>query len=118
MIDRELNEMILNSNFKYYDNHEFHTLKKKCSNNRNSSNFHSNICSLQANSDKLELLTDNLNHDFDVTALSETWTFKNNNLCFEATCLQGHQLFHGVKGKTLKSGCGFYLKSGIKIKPS
>ena len=43
MIDRELNEMILNSNFKYYDNHEFHKLKQKCSNNRNSSNFHSNL---------------------------------------------------------------------------
>ena len=31
--------------------------------------------------------------------------------------LQGYQLLHGVKGKTLKSGCGFYLKSGIKFKP-
>ena len=72
---------------------------------------------MQANSDKLELLTNNLNQDFDVFALSETWTSDNNNLYFEVPYLQGYQLFHGVKGKTLKSGCGFYLKSGTKFKP-
>ena len=27
-----------------------------------------------------------------------------------------HQLYHGVNGKTLKHGWGFYLKSGIKFK--
>ena len=61
MTDRELDKMMLNSNFKYYDNHEFHKLKQKFSNNRNISIFHTNICSLPANSDKLELLTNNLN---------------------------------------------------------
>ena len=72
---------------------------------------------MQANSDKLELLTNNLNQDFDVFALSETLTSDNNNLYFEVPYLQGYQLFHGVKGKTLKSGRGFYLKPGIKFKP-
>ena len=72
---------------------------------------------MQANSDKLELLTTNLNHDLDVIALSETWTFENNNLYFEVPYLQGYQLFHGIKGKALKSGCGSYLKSGTKFKP-
>ena len=45
------------------------------------------------------------------------WTSKNNNLYFKAPYLQGYQLFHGVKKKTIKSGYGFYLKSGIKFKP-
>ena len=36
---------------------------------------------------------------------------------FEAPYFQSYQLFHGVKGKPIKSGCGFYLKSGIKFKP-
>ena len=71
MTDRKLDKMMLNSNFKYYDNHEFPKLKQKCS-NRNFSIFHTNICSLQANSDKLELLTNDLNYDFDVVALFET----------------------------------------------
>ena len=52
MTDKELDKMMLNSNFKYYDNLEFHKLKQKCSNNKNLSIFHTNICSLQANLDK------------------------------------------------------------------
>ena len=71
MTDRELDKMMLNSNFKYYDNHEFPKVKQESS-NRNFSIFHTNICSLQTNSDKLELLTNNLNHDFDVVTLFET----------------------------------------------
>ena len=72
--------MMLNSNFKYYDNHEFPKVKQKT----NFIIFHTNICSLQANSDKLELLTNDLNYDFDVVALFETWTSENNNPYFEA----------------------------------
>ena len=72
--NREFDEMVLNSNFNYHDNHEFHKLKQKCSNNRNFSIIHTNICSLQANSEKLELFSNNLNHNFDVIALSKTWT--------------------------------------------
>ena len=44
-------------------------LKQKCSNNRKFSIYHTNICPLQANSDKLKL-SNNLRHYFDVTALS------------------------------------------------
>ena len=116
MTDKELDKMMLNSNFKYYDYHEFHELKQKCTNNKNFTIFPTNICSLAANSDKLELLASNLNHDFDVIALSETWTSDNKNLYFEVPYVEGYQLLHGVKGKTLKSSCGFYLKSGIKFK--
>ena len=59
---------MLNSNFKHYDNHEFHKLKQKYSNNKNFS------------LETLESLINNLNHDFDVIALSETWTSENHNL--------------------------------------
>ena len=31
--------------------------------------------------------------------------------------LEGYQNYHGVKGKPLKSGCGFYVKEGINFKP-
>ena len=65
----------------------------------------------------LTYLKVNLNHDFEVIALSETWTSENNNLYFKAPYLQGYTLFHDVKGKTLKGSCGFYLKPGIKFKP-
>ena len=32
MTDKEPDKMMLN--FKYYDNHEFHKLKQKCTNNK------------------------------------------------------------------------------------
>ena len=72
--------MMLNSNFKHYDNHEFHKLKQKYSNNKNFSIFHTNVCSLQAAQEKLEPLINNLNHDSDVIALAETWTSEYNDL--------------------------------------
>ena len=80
----ELDKNMLNSNFKYYDNYEFHKLKQKCSSNRNFSISRTSICPLQANQEKLELLTNNLNHDFDGIVLFETWTPENNSLYFKA----------------------------------
>ena len=56
MTGRKLDKMMLNRNFKHYDNHVFQKLKQKCSNNRNFSIFHTNICSLQPNSEILKLL--------------------------------------------------------------
>ena len=62
-------------NFNYYETHAFHKLKNnlKLNKSENFSIFHSNICSLQGNFDKLEILLDNLEHQFDVIALTETW---------------------------------------------
>ena len=48
-------------NFNYYETHAFHKLKNnlKLNKSENFSIFHSNICSLQGNFDKLEILLDN-----------------------------------------------------------
>ena len=43
---------------------------------RNFSIFHSSICSLPEDFDKLKILLDNLEHQFDVIALTETWHWK------------------------------------------
>ena len=31
--------------------------------------------------------------------------------------LEGHQNYHGNRGSSVKTGCGFYVKEGIKFKP-
>ena len=31
--------------------------------------------------------------------------------------LEGYQNYHGVKEKSLKSGCGFYVREGTNFKP-
>ena len=48
-------------NFSYYETHALHKLKNnlKINKSENVSIFHSNICSLQGNFDKLEILLDN-----------------------------------------------------------
>ena len=54
-------------NFNYYETHAFHKLKNdlKLNKSENFSIFHSNIC-------KLEILFNNLEHQFDVIAHTET----------------------------------------------
>ena len=49
--------------------------------------------------EKLELLNNNLNHDFDFIALPETWTSENNNLFLK------YHVFKAISYKTLKGGC-------------
>ena len=51
-------------NFNYYETHAFHKLKNnlKLNKSENFSIFYPNICSLQGNFDKLEILLDNLKH--------------------------------------------------------
>ena len=71
--DKELNKISIQPNFQYYQNHKFHklsqNLKKK---NQTLSILHTNICSINANLENLELLLNNLEHNFNIIAVSET----------------------------------------------
>ena len=101
MTNRELDKMMLNLNFKCYDDHgfhEFHEFLKK-SFKEQKLIFYTNICSLKVMPEKLELLNNNLNHDFDFIALPETWTSENNNLFLK------YHVFKAISYKTLKGGC-------------
>ena len=86
-------------NFNYYETHAFHKLKNnlKLNKSENLSIFHSNISSLKGNFDKLEILLDNLEHQFDVIALTETWHMKN-NVNFTPGILSGYQKYEGLAG--------------------
>ena len=101
-------------NFNYYETHAFHKLKNNLNLNKaeNFSIFHSNICSLQGNFDKLETLLDNLEHQFDVIALTETWQTKE-NVNFTPGILSGYQKCEGLAGLSKKGGCGVYIKDTI-----
>ena len=82
--------------------------------NKTLSILHTNICSLESNAEKLETLISNLEFNFDVIAVSETWTsFSRKNI--KPRIIDGYQTCHGIKGHNLKSGCGFYIKNGLKF---
>ena len=113
--DAILDDFVLQPNFKYYGNHEFHKLSKQLHQTNDFSLFHTNICSLNANLENLETLISNLEFSFSVIALSETWTPKGKSEV-KPRKLEGYQNYHGNKGSSIKSGCGFYVKGGIKFK--
>ena len=103
--------------FEYYDVHKFHKLAMKDKSNTDFSIFHTNICSLQGNFEKLEILLHDLDYRFSVIALTETWNAKINNKKFSPGVLEGYQRYDGMSGTTLKSGCGFYVLDGIHYIP-
>ena len=82
--------------------------------NKTLSILDTNICSLEGNAEKLETLTSNFEFNFDVIAVSETWTsyYRENN---KLKIIDGYQTYHGTKGQTLKSRCGLYIKNGLKL---
>ena len=105
----------LDPKFDYFDNHDFHKLCHKQTKNNNSdfSLFHTNIQSLNHNFEQLEILINQLEHEFDVIALSETWN-PDNKSNFVPGILDNYQNYSGTKGTTIKSGCGVYVKLGLK----
>ena len=61
------------SNFKYYEVHDFHKMHDIWNKNKRLSILHINICSLNANAEQLETLLHDLDYKFDILALTETW---------------------------------------------
>ena len=115
--DEQLQKVALEPNFKYYQNHELHKLKNNLEKKLSFSILHTNIYSINANSENLEILINNLEHNFDVLAVSETWIPKDKQFSPKFKHITGYQKFHGTEGHILQSGCGFYIKEGIRFTP-
>ena len=71
MIDNFL--ILLQPNFKCYENHDFHKVCKVFKGNQIFSLFHTNKCSLQGNFENLQNLINNLDCSFRVISVSEAW---------------------------------------------
>ena len=105
----------LQPNFKYYETHEFHSLKDKVKNPF--SLLHTNIRSLQYNADNLKILLANLEFKFDIIALSETWNPDFKVHTFQPPILDGYINYSGTPGSSLKGGCGLYINKDLKPLP-
>ena len=81
---------IVYTNFDFYSANEFH---KSDSGSETFSIMHTNICSLEDNFDKLELLLYNLDHNLDITALTETWHVERKKTFVS--------LLHGIKKRRM-----------------
>ena len=110
----EINDsMTMKPKFDYYDIDEFKKVKTLWNNKKSLSIFHTNICSLQANINNLEDLLHDLDHSFDVIALSETWNPEKTCDTFLPKKLEGYLDYYGTEGSSLKGGCGFYVKNSF-----
>ena len=108
-----LESFTIQTNFDYFQTHDFHKLIQKRQAQNSFSILHTDICSLYANAEDLEMLINNLEHSFSVIALSERCTSKQEtNKLFPE--LRNYQPFNTTQGTTTKSGCGFYVKKGLK----
>ena len=91
--------------------HDFHKLLIKIA----AANFsvpHAYLCSFNGNFDKPEQLFSNLEYEFNIIALTETWNLTG-NANFYSGPLAGYQNHEGINGSTLKVGRGFYIKNKI-----
>ena len=73
--------------------------------------MHTNICSLQANIENLEILLHELEFKFDVISLTETWNPEEKIHNFNPKLLDGYNEYIGTTGTTAKGGCCFYYSN-------
>ena len=97
-------------NFDYYDVDTFRNRSSLWDKSKSLSIVHTNICSLQANIDHLEDLIHDMDHSFDIIALTETWNPEGKQKDFSPKRLEGYLDYCGTGGSSLKGGCGFYIK--------
>ena len=57
-------------------------------------------------------LINNLDNQFDVIALTETWHTKN-NIYFDSGQIEGYHNYEGTEGSSNKGGCGFFIKDSL-----
>ena len=114
--DNMIDNFLLQPNFKYYQNHDFHKLIKGLKGNKTFSLLHTNIYSVQGNFENLQNLIKNLDHSFNVISVSEAWIPESKSEQFNPEILEGYQKYYGIKGNSLKSGCRFYVREDIKFK--
>ena len=96
----------------YYDLSEFQEIVKTITKKRFCI-FHSNISSLRANCDNLQVLLSQIPITFDVISLTEVWNNQEKNENFNPNKIDGYHKFNGLPGTTIKSGCGFYISENI-----
>ena len=64
----------------------------------------------------MDLLLHELDHTFDIIALTETWNSENEKNNFTPGILENYEPYLGLTGSSLKGGCGIYIKKYISYR--
>ena len=68
-------------------------------------------------SNTLTHLINDLDFQFDVIAVSETWNPEEKNNLFTPGQIENYQPYEGITGSSMKGGCCFYVKNTICFIP-
>ena len=91
-IENEFEKNIeIKPNFKYYEVHDFDKMKELWENKPKLSIFHTNICSL--NAENMEDLVHDMDFNFDVLAVTETWNPDKTKDKFSPHHIEGYQKY-------------------------
>lgn len=74
--------------------------------------LHSIICSLQSNDNEKKILIENLDFQFDVLAVTETWHTKD-NIHFNPGIMERYQKYEGNPGFSMNEWCGFFINDTL-----
>ena len=102
-------------NCDYYDIEEFNNKNKDI--HHTFSILHTNICSLQANIDKLKFLLTEVDLSFDIISLTETHNPTKTAHLFNPGSIEGYHQYDGITGSTDKGGCGFFISNQVSYSP-
>ena len=107
------------SNFNYYDDHEFRKLSNKPSFKveQKLGILNTNTCSISKNLETLQTLITNLEYNFDIIAVSETWHTIKNDTYIKKLKMKGFHDYVGLKGSSMKGGCGFSIGDNLSFLP-
>ena len=115
--ESEMFQHEIKPNFHYYDVNDFRKTQQTWNRKNSMSIFHTNISSIMANVDKLEDLLTDLDWNFNVIALSETWTDAKNKSNFTPPIIEGYHPYSGTFGSSQNGGCGFYISDKLSPIP-
>lgn len=76
--------------------------------------LHTNICYIRRNFENLQNIINNLDHSFSIISALEVWMPDSKSKPFNPEILEGYQKYE-IKGKSLKSCSGFYVRENIKF---
>jgi len=99
--------------FKYYSMEDFRNLVTKNTRKISFSVFHTNIRSVSQNHGNLNIFLNNLDFNFDIIVLTETW---GKYIRGKSLALQNYHAPELLTGKSQNSGCALYIKNTLMFK--
>ena len=111
--DNDEADTLSSLDFEYYNLCDFEKMTKNNSQDKSMSIIHTNIRSYSKNMQSFMILLSDLQYEFDIIGLTETWQNINKKHLITSELLPNYQTYEYICGHTQNSGCGLYVKQGI-----